>query len=157
MITPPTYCIDASSLIRGHVEVYPLGSFPSLWKEMEQLIAGGRLCAPDEICKEVIKRTNTAAHWIKTQSGLCVPTSSAHFVETQRIVGQFTNLVKTARGKSGGDPWLIAVAKLHGHIIVTEERKQNDMNNPRIPDVAEALGIECVSLKQLIEKEQWVF
>lgn len=157
MTVPSTYCIDASSLIHGHVEAYPLSSFPSLWNKIEGLVAAGRMCAPQEICGEVNKRSNSASQWVKTQKTLCVPPSQVQTVEVQRIIRLHPRLLNIARGKSGGDPWLIALANLNGHTIVTEEKNKGDINNPRIPDVAAALGIQCISLRQLIVAEQWRF
>lgn len=56
------------------------------------------------------------------------------------------------------DPWLIAIAKKHSYVIVTDEVKNVNLNpvNPsksaKIPDVCEQLGIRCISMNQFFQE-----
>ncbi len=61
-------------------------------------------------------------------------------------------------GESGGDPWVIALAQdLPNGIVVTQEKKSRNPDKPKIPNVCDNLGIECIDLIGLFRKEDWTF
>ena len=54
------------------------------------------------------------------------------------------------------DPFIIAVAKLRGLTLVTEERPTGSLNRPNIPDICADYGLSYINLLQLIRAESWV-
>ena len=61
------------------------------------------------------------------------------------------------------DPWLIAIAKAHDYTIVTMEERNRNLNpsnptskEPRIPDVCDALGVNCINLYDLMHGKKCV-
>ena len=76
----------------------------------------------------------------------------------QHIMGTYPKLVDTSKGKSGADPFVIAVAMTHNPLltVVTEERG-GSASKPKIPFVCRQEGLRSISLLQLIEEQNWRF
>ena len=70
-------------------------------------------------------------------------------------MGAYPRLVDTVKGRSGGDPFVIALAGIkRPHMtVVTEESP----GKQRIPDVCASEGIRCIGLADMIEQEDWHF
>jgi hypothetical protein len=70
------------------------------------------------------------------------------------IMKRHPKLVDTAKGKSGGDPFVIALAMAANPnmTVVTQE----DLGKVKIPDVCDHEGIEYFKIADLIEAEDWV-
>jgi uncharacterized protein DUF4411 len=67
----------------------------------------------------------------------------------------YPRLVDTVKGRSGSDPFVIALAATTNPrmVVVTEEYA----GKTRIPDVCTAEGIDYCGLADLIEREDWRF
>lgn len=157
MTAPPIYCIDSSSLIGAWVRHYPPKAFPGVWVKFEELIAVGRLRAPDEVGNEIEKKEDDLKKWAKSQNSLFVPLDFTQATEVKRILTAFPLLVDSSRGRSGGDPFVIALAKLHNHTVVTQEARTNSPKKPRIPDVCEYYRIPYLTVLEMILREGWTF
>ena len=59
--------------------------------------------------------------------------------------------------RSGGDPFVIALAMVKSGTVVTEEKPTGNIAKPRIPDVCDALGVHCLTLMEYIEAQGWTF
>jgi hypothetical protein len=72
-----------------------------------------------------------------------------------RIMRNHPRLVDTVKGRSGADPFVIALAATTNPsmVVVTEEFA----GKTRIPDVCLAERIDCCRLPDLIEREDWKF
>jgi hypothetical protein len=151
-----TYSIDTSSLIEAWERRYPKDCFPSLWERLEVLVQGGRLRASSEVGEELKKKDDGVIKWAKGQAGLFVPVDEDQQHALISILQAHPKLVDSRKGRSAGDPWVIALALVQGCTVVTEE-KSAGLNNPRIPDVCTALGVPCISMLELIRLEKWSF
>jgi hypothetical protein len=72
-----------------------------------------------------------------------------------KIIGAYPRLVDTVKGRSGSDPFVIALAASTNPTmtVVTEEF----VGKVRIPDVCNAEKIKYCGLADLIEREDWKF
>ena len=67
-------------------------------------------------------------------------------------------LVDPDTGDSGGDPWVIALAQdLQNGVVVTQEKISRNKDKPKIPNICDDLGIECIDILGLMRKEKWIF
>jgi Domain of unknown function (DUF4411) len=75
--------------------------------------------------------------------------------QVSRIMANHPRLVDTVKGRSGADPFVIALAATTNPfmVVVTEEFA----GKTRIPDVCAAEKIQCCGLADLIEREDWKF
>lgn len=141
---------------------YPTDVFVGLKARIEALIADGKLCAP-EIVKEELEAVGTPAlkSWAKTQSGLFAPLETALQAETAAIQARYPELTDIKSGHESADPWVIALAKLRGLTVVSQETSANEKRKPAkryyIPDVCRDLGVPCINLLGLMRKEGWTF
>lgn len=150
----PIYSIDSSSLIHAWHRAYRPKNFRTFWAHLEDLIDEGRLKASIEVLDELKKKDDDVYAWAKQRKEslfveLDDPTQDAvvYLMET------YERLVDTAKGKSGGDPFVIglALASEPRMVVVTEE----DAGKVRIPDVCHDEGLESIRLADLIERENW--
>jgi hypothetical protein len=156
MATSAIYSVDSSALIHGWRRVYRPKNFGSVWEQMDTLIKHGRLRSSIEVYNELEKKDDEIFKW-------CRDRKEAMFVEIDddvqrhvaRIMKSYPRLVDTAKGRSGADPFVIALAATAKPtmVVVTEEHP----GKTKIPDVCNAEKIDCCGLADLIEREDWKF
>jgi hypothetical protein len=74
------------------------------------------------------------------------------------VVARFPQFVPE-RSPDGiwADPYVIALAKVDNLVVVTGEKKAAPNAKPHIPNVCDALGVECIPLLHLFRREGWQF
>ena len=152
-----TYSIDTSALMDGWLRYYPPEHFPGLWGRVDSLIDEGRLLASEEVLVEVSEHADSLAGWLRArQSEVIIPTDNTVTVAVRRILAAHERLVMSGSGRNRADPFVIAVARLHGATVVTGEKGGN-ASRPKIPSVCDDLGVLHTSLIGMIQAEGWVF
>jgi hypothetical protein len=153
------FSFDSSSLIHAWNRAYRPQNFPSFWNLLEEAIDAGVVVATVEVLNELSKKDDAVHGWCKRLSAnLCVEIDDEQQEHLQRIMGTYPRLVDTVKGKSGGDPFVIALARVRrGEITVVSEEDFGRKDSPRIPDVCRAEGINCFKLADFIENRGWRF
>lgn len=156
----PAYFVD-TNVFRALGHYFP-GQFPSVWENIEKIIAEYRFLSVREVLNEIkVQATQTfIQEWCRKNRSIFLPATAQDAIFIQKIfqVQHFRALVKRQnllKGLPVADPFLIAAAKNNDGIIVTEESRKE--NSARIPNVAEYFGIQCISLEQMLNKEGWRF
>jgi Domain of unknown function (DUF4411) len=72
-----------------------------------------------------------------------------------RIMKAHPRLVDTVKGRSGADPFVIALAATADPLMVVVS--EETFGKTKIPDVCAAEKIECINLADMIEREEWNF
>ncbi len=153
------FSFDSSSLIHAWNRAYRPKNFPSFWTQLEATIKDGITVASVEVLHELAKKDDGVHAWCKQLSNdFCVDIDDEQQGHLAHIMGTYPRLVDTAKGRSTGDPFVIALARArHGKIIVVSEEDRGKERSPRIPDVCRAEGIECYKLADFIEDRGWSF
>jgi hypothetical protein len=153
------FSIDSSSLIHAWNRAYRVKNFPTFWKNLEEAIVSGIVVASVEVLNELAKKDDGVHAWCKGLAhNLCVDLDDEQQEHLQHIMGEYPRLVDTVKGKSGGDPFVIAVAMLRPkQIAVVTEEDFGKKDSPRIPDVCRAENIRCLKLVDFIENRGWAF
>lgn len=151
------YSIDTSSIIEGWHRLYPPDVFPSVWPRLEAMAGNGDLAATEEVLTELGRQADDVHDWARHVPGLFVDIDEHVQSAVRRILTDHPRLVDTRRGRSGADPFVIALAQVNGCTVVAEEGATGRIERPNIPDVCLALGIPCMNLLQMIRAEGWVF
>lgn len=150
----PVYSIDSSSLIHAWNRAYRPKNFPTFWRLLEDLIEEGRLKASIEVYNELKKKDDEVFAWAKRhKDDLFMEIDEATQDRVIELMTEYPTLVDTTKGRSGGDPFVIALA-LAGKprmTVVTQE----DRGKMRIPDVCNEELLDCINLADLIEREDW--
>ena len=154
------YSLDTSALIAAFHERYPIGNFPALWCRIEELIKNDRL-KMSQIAFEEAMRDTEIKLWcdqnqLKPDFQVAIDESVQDKVS--EILLKFPRLVDNRTGKSGADPWVIALAMItQNSVVVTEENPTRSENRPKIPDVCAHFCLQCIKVVELIKRENWTF
>jgi hypothetical protein len=149
------YSLDTSSLVESWRRYYPPDVFPSLWQEhLPTLVASGDLRATEEVRTELERQDDELLEWAAAQAGLFIEVDEQVQRGVRDILVTYANLVDANRGRSGADPFVIALAQVNACSVVTEE-KPRSLLHPKIPDVCAGLGIACVNMLALIREQGW--
>lgn len=152
------YSIDTSSLVHAYQRSYPPDILPALWENrLDELIAAGRLVSPFDVLEELKQKHDDLYGWAKLRPQMFVEIDSFQD-ELAKIMKDFPRLVDTKKGKSGGDPMVIALAlsKNPRFTVVTEEGFGSP-KSPRIPFVCADRSLRCINVLQLIRDQEWTF
>ncbi|WP_237107248.1 DUF4411 family protein [Nonomuraea sp. MG754425] len=151
--------MDTSALIDGLERYYPEENFPGLWIKIEELVDSGRFFCSEEVWQEARVYAAPVHDWCDRVgfSPLVVPTDLMIVQETQVILGNHPLLTKSMKNKNRADPFVIALAKLKGAIVVTGEGSDGTATRPKIPYICDLLNIRCVKLLDIIKMEHWRF
>ena len=152
-----TYCVDTSALMDGWRRWYPHEAFPSLWKELENLVAGGELIAPDEVLEELKKKEDDLFKWAKSQKKLFHVLDAETQVALREVMAQFPRLVNTQKERSTADPVVIALARVKSFAVITGEKAAGNDARPRIPNVCDFYSVRHLTLPELIRERRWRF
>ncbi|WP_043358369.1 DUF4411 family protein [Belnapia sp. F-4-1] len=150
------YCVDTSALIAAWQERYPIENFPRFWDRLDAFIAEGRLISPDEVLRETGKRSDELHVWLKARNSMFRELDEPIQIEAAQVLARFPRLVGERKLRTSADPFVIALAKIEGLPIITEEKPTGSTSRPNIPDVCAALGVRPMSLLELIRAERWV-
>ena len=151
------YSIDSSSLIHAWRRAYPPENFKTFWERIEELVDSGVIVASVEVLNELKKKDDDLRKWaVARNASLFIEIDDEQQDHLAHIMGTYPRLVDTAKGRSEGDPFVIALAR-HCKLVVISEEQWGKRESPKIPNVCKAEGIGCYQLVDLIRKEGWVF
>ena len=121
------------------------------------MISESKIIATEEVREELAKKADDIFKWAKTQSGLFVPIDDDIQIAVTELLKKYPRLLKAQTGRSGADPFVIALAKSKNLKIVTGEKRSGSQTTPKIPDVAKSEQIQCLSLMEFIREQKWTF
>ena len=164
------YVIDTSSW-QQLFGCYSQERFPALWNQFGDLVSSGAITSIRQVFREIISRdkNNGELEWANAHLELFprVSEKESQFLREIYAVPRFSHVVPTEirdddvdedQDEDSGadaDPFLIARAKILDGMVITQERKRG--NRVRIPTICGHFGIECGTLDDMMEKENWSF
>ena len=150
-----SFSLDTSALLDAWVRYYPLDVFPTLWEKIDQASRDGRIYVVEEVVAELKRKDDGIYEWVKKRESMIVSIDEELQRAVVEIMGKYPKLVDTRKNRSGCDPWVIALAKSRGLILVTAEKSGGTLSRPRIPDVCSGLGIPCVDVIEFFRRQGW--
>ena len=151
------YSIDTSSLIWAWRFAYPRQRFPSVWAQIENLIRSGDLKASPMVLTELERQEDELHDWAAAQTELFIGLDEAQQQEVREIMAAHAGIVQPGEDRVNADPFVIALARCRGFVVVSEERRSGNPNTPKIPNVCAARGVRCVNLLGLMTDLGWTF
>ena len=148
----PTLWFDTCSFTELR-RSYPKQEFESVWQFVEQLLNSGRIFSIDEVYIELAQQDDEIFQWVSQWEDKFIPLDDAIQTKALEILSRFPTLIDLRKGKSGADPFLIAVAAVRGGIIVSEENRSGGPPMVKIPDVALSFGIPCMKFLNVLRQE----
>lgn len=162
------YLIDTNILATPSRQYYSFDLIPSFWQWLMHLIQDGTVVIMDKVFDELIRGNDELAAWLGD-----VPKNRILSSKNERIILAYQEILtyiqespsytdKALREWSKADiadPWLIAVARVNGFELVTFEQRAGKIivpsKNPKIPDIADAFQVDCISLFTLMCNEHF--
>ena len=153
------FSFDSSAFIHAWHRAYRPKNFPSFWTNLEESILAGHIVTSTEVLVELGKKDDDVHKWCKRLAGaVSVEVDDEQQAHMQHIMGTYPRLVDTVRGRSGADPFVIAIARTRPkQIVVVSEEDFGKKDSPRIPNVCSAEKIRCLKLADFIENRGWSF
>lgn len=154
------YSIDSGALIHAWHRAYPPKNFASFWEKMEEAIDGGIILASIEVLNEIKKKDDDLNRWCDYRpDSFFVDIDDEVQMHLAHIMGKYPRLVDTVKGRSGGDPFVIALARSYNPspLTVITQEGIGKKNSPKIPDVCNAEKIPWKNLVEFIQAEDWRF
>lgn len=151
------FSIDTSAILDGWRRYYPPATFPGVWTKIDDLITAGQLRASVAVLKELEKRDDELLAWAKNRPTLFVEIDEDVQMHLKKVMTNHGRLVEQAKGRSGADPFVIALAMKYQCSVVTGEKPTGKIEKPKIPDVCNALGLQWMSLLEMMQKLEWKF
>jgi len=156
------YSIDTSFFMDWQARYYPLDAFVTLNTKIEQLISSGEFQAV-ELVRDEINSVGTPdlKTWADNHKSLFVPLALEIQLEGAAIEAKYPDLIDAKSPYQDADAYVIALAKLRGGTVISQETSVNEKRNPAkrhyIPDVCRDLGIACINILGLMRRENWTF
>src|SRR3981081_132520 len=111
MATLTVYSADSTALIHGWRRIYRPKNFGFVWDRLAVLIEEGRLKASIEVYNDLEKKDDELFKWCKERKEkLAVDIDDNIQAHVTRIMKPYPRLVDTVKGRSGSDPFVIALA-----------------------------------------------
>ncbi len=154
------YVFDTSPLSELFRSYYR-GRFPTLWKLFDKLVQDGLITSTREVAREMEKYSRGGfEEWMKLNKDVfSTPTAAeAELVRKIYEVEHFRQNIERKKIQNGGlnaDPFVIAKAAMNDSIVVTLEIERP--GGVGIPNICRHFKIECFSLEDFMEAEDWKF
>lgn len=146
------YILDSDVLITAKNRYYAFDICPGFWKSLIHHHREGRVFTIDRVRSELLagRKTEDLAQWVTRE----LPGEFFLGVDTEEVTTVYTNIMiwvqrhpqyfdyAKAKFATGADGWLVAYAKVHGAIVVTnEQRAPESKREVKLPDVCEQFGV----------------
>lgn len=159
------YLIDTNILIEGSRR-YPFEIFPGYWRELENLSVSGKLFFHEKVKDEIVVWGDQISDWFnKTVAPATVLKINEEELSSYRDLVVWTKEKRLPLYKpeavteflSVADSWMVASANSRDFKIVTYEAgAPNGTKRVKIPDAAQAFGVQCIDPIQMLRNEQIV-
>ncbi|MET0119257.1 MAG: DUF4411 family protein [Sedimenticola sp.] len=150
--TKELYVIDTCSLV-AMTEIYPHDVFPGVWEKVDELIDDGKIISVDDVYEELSSKDDDIYKWAGIRNHIFKELDDAIQESAIEILSTHSNLIDLKNKKSSADPFLIATARIHGGIVVTEEDFSGGHHSSKIPDVCRDYKMGCINLLDMLRLE----
>jgi Domain of unknown function (DUF4411) len=160
MSAPPIYALDANVLIQAKDAYYRFSFCPAFWDFLPRACSEGHMLSIDKIHTELSIGGDALANYANAKLGNDFFRDSgeadviAAFAQLVIWVNAQPQFSPSAKGEfaSGVDGWLIAYAKVHGCIVVTQETLAPDAKRRvPIPNVCIAASVGYCNTFEMLE------
>jgi hypothetical protein len=122
---------------------------------MSRVAKDGHILVADDVVIELSKKDDGAHEWIRSHDFILVKLDSEIEKHVREIMIRFPRLVDTKKGRSVGDPFVIALARAKNLTVITAEAHTGQIEVPKIPDVCDELGIRSIGIVEFFRELGW--
>lgn len=134
--------------------------FPTLWDNFNQMVEDNKILSVKEVANELESIEDKLNQWSKDNKSIFQTPNEKEVEYLFKIFEgkHFKDNIekkKVLLGQPVADPFIVAKAKAHNAIVVTQE-----LHKPhavKIPNICEFLQVEYTNLEGFMEKVGWKF
>jgi len=157
------YLLDANVFIAAKHNHYGFQFCPAFWDWLDAASAAGTVHSVERVDDELIERGDDLTDWVRARRAF-FQSLSANDVRAVAAVNRWANdspdydPAAKAEFASAADSFLVAQARASGHIVVTHEHISDGRKRIKIPNAAEAHGVQwCTPFHMLrVERARFV-
>ena len=123
----------------------PIDVYPTVWAKISELMEAGVIISSQEVYEEILAGNDNLTTWAKQREASFKASDEDIQMEVRSILAEHRGLVEGGKKKNNADPFVIALAKVLGCSVVSEEVRTNNQESPKIPDVCYGVGIPCLN------------
>jgi hypothetical protein len=150
------YTFDTSAFLQCWARFYPRDVFPGLWDKLAGMLDRGEIVCPDEVLRELSKQEDELYKWLKEKPAVFLELDERIQDAASAILADHPYIAKEFARRTHADPFVVAVAQVHGLAVVTQEDRGSE-SKPRIPYVCDDLSIPCTDVIGFIREAGWTF
>ncbi len=166
-----TYLVDSDVFITAKNLYYSFDLCPGFWRSVLHHHREGRVFSVDRVRSELLagSRTDTLVQWVRD----AVPSTFFLPVDSGAVQSAYTDIMMwlqrhpryfdqaKAKFATGADGWLVACARVHDAIVVTNEQSAPESRREiKLPDVCDQFGVRrdgtFAMLRALAVQFDWV-
>lgn len=157
-----TYLLDANILIEAHRKYYPFDFCPGFWEWVEVKHKQETVFSIDAVHKELTGSEDRVSNWAKGMnvSGFFLSTNNNETEASMKDICDWAEEKENSFQPRALDEFygsadlvLIAHAKAHRHVVVTNEADRDTKNKVKIPKVCKAFNVTYINTFQLLRSE----
>lgn len=126
------YSIDTSMLIECWVRRYPPDIFVKFWDAMEKNIHSGTLIATEVVWGEITNKDDELQEWLKPLRSMFIELDEEIQLTVSQMLLKFPEIAKKRLDKTTADAFVVALAKNHDCVVVTEENRNKKLGIPEL-------------------------
>jgi hypothetical protein len=141
------YCLDTSFLINGWHKRYRRDVFPTIWAMLEALFENSTVFSCEEVYFELKEQDDDLFEWAENHKKVFLQPTEEVNVEMGNVMSRFPNLAAKGTSLNRADPWVLALARVTGATVVTDEQpaeKQRPTKPPKLPNACEGLNVPWI-------------
>lgn len=152
---PPPYVVDASAWI-DIGRFHPRDIFVTLWHRLDSLIAAGDLISPEDVLRELERGADDLAEYLETKAGLFLPLDEAQQTAVAEVLAACPTLANAEGERNRADPFVVALARIRGGSVVSQERTRGGASGRySIPDACAHFTIPCLRWLDFLREVGW--
>ena len=144
------FVFDTSAYINGWHDHYPSETFPSVWDLIDAALNDGRVVGPREVFREIAKKDDDVARWVKQREDKFVDPSP----EVQKLAGELQLRFPKPNVRNLADPFVLAEAQIRKFTVVTYEGRSfvGPTKNwiKTMPGICQELKLPCKTLPEAL-------
>jgi predicted nucleic acid-binding protein len=150
------YVFDTSSFVRAWHEAYPIDVVQTFWIRLHDAITDGVVLTPDEVLRETSKRSDELHKWLKEREDDCIVAIDDELEDAvTELLDKNPRMAMNRKGASSADAWVVALAKIRGATVISEETMTDSQKRPKIPGICKDNNLKCVNLLAFMRAQKW--
>ena len=154
------YALDANVFIQAHKTYYGFDLCPGFWLALLRQHELKRLCSIDKVRKELVDQGDKLTDWVNDTA----PAMFFKGTADKAVSDAFRDLMNWVQSEdysvqakstfaAAADGWLIAYAKINGHVVVTHEAYKPDAKNRvLIPNLCIEFDVEWCNTFEMLRQ-----